>query len=154
MDALQLWFSFRGRASRAQYWLVVISNFVLMVAGIVLVAHAVAPASAEAGLIAMVIWAGVLIVSSLAISAKRLRDFDFSAWWLVAMAAAFAAIGLVEGFLSIGGHAAPARLTTAVGNVLTLIVMLVLGSIPGTRGPNRFGPEPAALMHGSVGRHA
>lgn len=154
MDALLLWFSFRGRAGRAQYWLVVSSNFLLMVVGVILVAQVIAPASAEAGLIAMLIWAGALIVSDLAVSAKRLHDFDVSAWWLVAMGGVFAAIGLVEGILAIGGQTASARLTTGVGHVLTLVVVVVLGSVPGSRGPNRFGDKPPPLVHRSLGRAA
>ncbi|MFL6697641.1 MAG: DUF805 domain-containing protein [Vitreoscilla sp.] len=51
----------------------------------------------------------------IAVSAKRQHDFDFSAWWALI-------------------HFIP-----AVGS---LILLVVNGVVPGTRGPNRFGPDP------------
>jgi len=51
----------------------------------------------------------------IAVSAKRQHDFDFSAWW--------ALIHFVPG-------------------VGSLVLLLVDGSVPGTPGPNRFGPRP------------
>ncbi len=50
-----------------------------------------------------------------AISAKRQHDFDFSAWWALV-------------------HFVP-----AVGS---LLLIAVDGSVPGTRGANRFGVDP------------
>jgi len=51
----------------------------------------------------------------IAVSAKRQHDFDFSAWW--------ALIHFIPG-------------------VGSLVLLLVDGSVPGTPGPNRFGPRP------------
>ena len=50
-----------------------------------------------------------------AVSAKRQHDFNFSAWWALI-------------------HFLP-----AVGSI---VLLLVDGLMPGTRGPNRFGPDP------------
>ena len=55
----------------------------------------------------------------IAVSAKRQHDFDFSAWWALI-------------------HFIP-----AVGS---LLLLLVDGSLPGTRGPNRFGPDPREAL--------
>ena len=55
----------------------------------------------------------------IAVSAKRQHDFDFSAWWALI-------------------HFVP-----AVGS---LLLLLVDGSLPGTRGPNRFGPDPREAL--------
>lgn len=55
----------------------------------------------------------------IAVSVKRQHDFDFSAWWALI-------------------HFIP-----AVGS---LILLLVDGSLPGTRGPNRFGPDPREAL--------
>jgi uncharacterized membrane protein YhaH (DUF805 family) len=58
----------------------------------------------------------------IAVSAKRLHDFNFSAWWLL--------VNL-----------------TGIG----LLVMLVIGCVPGTRGANRFGVDPReALAHARI----
>ena len=55
----------------------------------------------------------------IAVSAKRQHDFDFSAWWALI-------------------HFVP-----AVGS---LLLLLVDGSVPGTRGANRFGPDPREAL--------
>ena len=52
----------------------------------------------------------------IAVSAKRQHDFGFSAWWALI-------------------HFIP-----VVGSLLLLVVD---GSVPGTPGPNRFGPSPS-----------
>jgi uncharacterized membrane protein YhaH (DUF805 family) len=54
-----------------------------------------------------------------AISAKRQHDYDFSAWWALT-------------------HFVP-----VVGSVL---LVAVNGSVPGTPGPNRFGPDPREAL--------
>ena len=53
----------------------------------------------------------------IAVSAKRQHDFDFSAWW--------ALIHFIPG-------------------VGSLVLLVVDGSVPGTPGPNRFGPRPSS----------
>ena len=57
----------------------------------------------------------VLIWPLLVISAKRIHDFGHSGWWVLL-------------------HFVP-----VVGS---LAVIAVLGSVPGTHGANRFGPDP------------
>jgi len=59
----------------------------------------------------------VLLWPLIAVSAKRQHDFNFSAWWALI-------------------HFVP-----AVGSILLL---LADGIVPGTPGPNRFGPDPRA----------
>jgi uncharacterized membrane protein YhaH (DUF805 family) len=56
----------------------------------------------------------------IAVSAKRQHDFNFSAWWALI-------------------HFIP-----AVGS---LILLLANGVMPGTHGPNRFGPDPRAALN-------
>ena len=55
----------------------------------------------------------------IAVSAKRQHDFNFSAWWALI-------------------HFIP-----AVGS---LILLLADGAMPGTHGPNRFGPDPREAL--------
>lgn len=56
------------------------------------------------------------LLPSICVGGRRLHDRDMSAWWLL--------IGLVP--------------------VLGTIALLVLFALPGTPGPNRFGPDPLA----------
>lgn len=63
-----------------------------------------------------------VIIPSLAVSFRRLHDTDRSAWWLL--------ISLIPG---IGG-----------------LVLLVFCLLPGTNGPNKFGPDPKASPTGDT----
>jgi len=60
----------------------------------------------------------LLLWPLIAVSAKRQHDFNFSAWWALI-------------------HFVP-----AVGSI---VLLLVDGLMPGTHGPNRFGPDPREL---------
>ena len=62
----------------------------------------------------------VLLWPLMAVSAKRQHDFNFSAWWALI-------------------HFIP-----AVGS---LVLLLVDGLMPGTQGPNRFGPDPRTALN-------
>ena len=55
----------------------------------------------------------------IAVSAKRQHDFDFSAWW-----------ALIH-FIPVFG---------------SLVLLLADGIVPGTHGPNRFGPDPREAL--------
>jgi uncharacterized membrane protein YhaH (DUF805 family) len=64
--------------------------------------------------LAIVVAALALIVPSLAVSFRRLHDTDRSAWWLLLVCIP----------------------------IIGVIVVLVFMVLPGTVGPNRFGPDP------------
>ena len=57
----------------------------------------------------------VLLLPGLAVSARRLHDLDRTAWWLLLI---FTGIGI--------------------------ILLIIWDCMRGTRGPNRFGPDPLA----------
>lgn len=78
IDAFRNYVNFKGRATRKQYWMFVLFNFIAsVVLGIII--GAVVPALAFLGPIYNL---GVLL-PSLAIGARRLHDTDRSAWWLL-----------------------------------------------------------------------
>lgn len=60
---------------------------------------------------------------------RRIRDTDHSGWWVLVLLL----LPLVLG---------------AVGGLVSLLGMVALFFVPGTRGPNRFGPDP----HGFASR--
>lgn len=62
-----------------------------------------------------------IIVPSIAVSIRRLHDRDMSGWWYLGLTLA--------GLIPIIGF-------------LASIALLVLMALPGTPGPNRFGPDP------------
>jgi len=105
---------FDGRIGRQVYWL---SNILLVAVLALFVRPVVDPqtnqVSVELGAVGAVGAVALLLalVSSLAVGAKRLHDFGAS--------------GLFAGLL--------------VVPLLSLIVTVVIGVVPGTRGPNRYG---------------
>lgn len=132
------WFflSFRGRLSRQEFWL----GYIGCIAILAVLKRALpalllprGPIYYSAGaepkfllILPAVIALFIVIWPLTAIFAKRLHDFNASGWWLVAMAA-LPPISKMTGM----------NLT-----ILHLVVVAVLGLIPGVRGSNRFGVDP------------
>ena len=109
----KLYFRVRGRIPRHTFWLHGVLSLLLM-AIVVNVLLSIANVDNDtSGKLVNLLFAWPCI----AVSAKRLHDFNFSAWWLL--------VNL-----------------TGIG----LLVMLVAGCVPGTRGPNRFGVDPLEAL--------
>lgn len=130
------YFDFSGRSRRMEYWMFtlfcVIVAFVmiaLMLAGGLSIASFVTPEAAQMSLGPMVfLGAGLLglfwlgtIIPSIAVVVRRLHDRDMSGWWY---------LGIVV-----------ASMIPLIG-VIASIAFIVLMLLPGTPGPNRFGPDP------------
>jgi uncharacterized membrane protein YhaH (DUF805 family) len=121
MDIPNLLFSFQGRIRRLHYWLAAISvGVVVAVIGSVLMPMSGlaqgAPNPIFVGLLGIVYIVDIYV--GLALGAKRAHDRDKSAWFL--------AIGLIP----------------LIGAIWLLVE---LGFLDGTPGPNRFGPSPKGL---------
>jgi uncharacterized membrane protein YhaH (DUF805 family) len=131
---VHLWFGFAGRINRAKYWLVVLVNIGVVVAASII--------SAVLGLTLAYVAATVVflvaVASSLAIAAKRLHDRDKSAWWIlvfVVLPSVISGIGQLFG--------APVMFVTSLISFgISIWAFVELGCLRGTRGPNRFGPDP------------
>lgn len=114
---LKKYADFTGRARRKEYWM-----FALLYLGLAIAATVIdimlGMNQMVAGLygpVTLLLALGFL-VPSIAVGARRLHDTDRSGWWLL--------IGLVP---FVGG-----------------IILLVFFVIEGTRGSNKFGPDPKA----------
>ena len=107
---------FDGRASRSEYWLFVLVQWVLLVGVVAGLAAALPHERASAPFMVMGV-ATVLItllLPSLAVTSRRLHDSGLSfAWWLISF------IPVIGGFVN--------------------LVLMCLG---GTRGGNQYGPDP------------
>jgi uncharacterized membrane protein YhaH (DUF805 family) len=95
--------------------------------------------------------AGLVVVAVLAAPAagliiKRLHDIGWSGWWL----APIAAPEIVNSLALMSGAAGTTLQPTGLGEVLAVaavvgaVALLPVALWPGTKGPNRFGPEPTA----------
>ena len=83
------------------------------------------PAGVKSMLVGIVIVTTIFCnVFAIPVSVRRLHDFDLSGWWYLAF------------FLPSFIPDAPIR------SVASIALLLILGGIDGTCGPNRFGPDP------------
>ena len=132
------YFDFQGRSRRMEYWSFALLLFVvyvvllgiMMAGGFSLAALSGDPAAAASATMGPVfcIGAGLLglfglaiIIPSIAVVVRRLHDRDMSGWWYLGM--------IVAAMIPFVGFIAS-------------IAFLVLMFLPGTPGPNRFGPDP------------
>lgn len=117
MDWKYLLTSFDGRINRAKFWAgVVVMIIVNIIANLLDMMLGLDIANSGSGIFSIV--AGIAsIYIALAIYAKRWHDRDKSGWWSL--------IALVP---IIGG----------------IWILVELGILEGTRGANRFGPDPLA----------
>jgi uncharacterized membrane protein YhaH (DUF805 family) len=167
MDYVWFLFRFDGRISRTQYWLATLAILCCMILVLVsLVKLAIAldirgsfsiylvgisasirlvdgdqPPTSWFFQIVMAPITCVFAWSYAAVSIKRLHDRNKSGWWIVPF---IIAPGLYSHFCNLLGasDAAPfIGLAMLIALIWGFVEMCLLG---GTRGPNRFGPDPLA----------
>ena len=118
MTLLQLYVGLRGRIPRRTYWLHGVLS--LLLAGIVVnILLDIANVDNDTAPVKLVNL--VFLWPLIAVSVKRQHDFNFSGWWV-----------LLQFF--------------PVPGIGSLILLAVDGSMPGTHGPNRFGPDPREAL--------
>ena len=116
MRPLTKYADFSDRAPRAEYWWFYLLTIVAyIVSTIVDSVIGTGAALGPYGILSMVVMLGLLI-PSLAAGVRRLHDTDRSGWWLLIV------------------------LIPLVG----VIVLLIFFVLEGTKGDNRFGPDPYA----------
>jgi uncharacterized membrane protein YhaH (DUF805 family) len=139
---LKRYSDFSGRSRRMEYWMFQVFNaLVLLAIGLIfgLLGYATGAfnsGSSEPPVFLMVIggililaWLAVFLVPSIAVTVRRLHDRDMSGWWYLG--------AVVVGIIPFIGYIASIGFT-------------VLMFLPGTPGPNRFGPDPKDPTSASV----
>jgi uncharacterized membrane protein YhaH (DUF805 family) len=122
LKVLKQYFDFSGRARRKEYWMFVLFNIIVsFVLGIVDGATGMMMAEGSVGMLGSVYTLAILI-PSIAVGARRLHDIGRSGWWML--------IALIP--------------------VIGVIVLIVWYATEGTRGDNRFGPDPKTDEGGAV----
>jgi uncharacterized membrane protein YhaH (DUF805 family) len=83
-----------------------------------------------------------VLLPGLAVAVRRLHDTNRSGWWMLALlGVAVAAIAAIAGVLF--GAVSLTLVFVLFGvYLLVAVVLLVFMCLDGTRGPNRFGPDP------------
>ena len=134
---LRRYAEFSGRSRRMEYWMftlfIVIVMAVLgalMAAGGLLAVMEAESAGATpeppgplfwVGLVPLMLFFLAIIVPGIAVAVRRFHDRDMSGWWYL-------------GFIVLGA-------IPYIGFIAS-IASLVIMCLPGTPGPNRFGPDP------------
>lgn len=123
----------KGRAPRAEFWWWVLFTIgVALIAGLIDLSFGVDPYTNLPNsqiLSALAILA--LTGMSVSVTSRRLHDAALSGW-IAAVPAAASLLGLAFG---LGG---------IVFSLIGMLAVLVIGLLPGTPGPNPYGPDPKA----------
>lgn len=133
---------FRGRAARSEFWWFTL--FVFLVNCAVGIASTFFPSTLENFVSLLLSLA--LLLPNLGVAARRLHDRNLSGWWqtlpllLSLLALAVLALEIASDLWMVVG-----LLSAAAG--VWFLVMLIL---PGTPGPNRFGPDPLERSLGAA----
>ena len=152
MRAADFLFGFKGRLSRAAYWLYYLCATAAAAPLVYVVYVLVRPAPGKpialdvrTALLALpaVILGGLFLYSAFAITVKRLHDRDKSAWWLMTF---WLAPALFQGTSHVVGKARAEWVLIAVlhviGSILSTWGLIELGFRRGTKGANQYGPDP------------
>jgi uncharacterized membrane protein YhaH (DUF805 family) len=122
---------FSGRAVRSEYWYW--SLFVSIVAlAALLIDHTFFPKRRDPF---ENIWSVVTFLPGLGVSIRRLHDLDRSGWWMLLPCVL---VLLLPAFAWFTGWWIP----TVVLIVIGIVALVYWFCLPGTPGPNRFGPDP------------
>ena len=117
---LKRYVDFSGRSRRKEYWFFALFSLILyFVVGLIFGARVtevdpVNPAGGILGSLALPLVALVLFLPSLGVTVRRFHDQDKSGWLVL--------LGLIP---FVGG-----------------LIVMVMMCLEGTRGPNRYGPDP------------
>lgn len=92
------------------------------------------------------IWGLALLIPNLAVAVRRVHDVGRSGWWVFALFAVYMIMNIVAGVTLAGAVSSPVPILVLL---LLLVVLVILSLIlfifcvlPGTPGPNRYGPDP------------
>jgi uncharacterized membrane protein YhaH (DUF805 family) len=123
-------FSFSGRIGRIRYMaysmgMMLLFSFIAGILGAAMAPIMSDPSGEAAGVVSgllMIVVYAFIVVASFVLAIRRLNDFDASGWWSLLLF-----VPLVNGIFG-----------------------LALWFVPGTKGGNRFGPEPPPNTGGAI----
>ena len=155
MKLQKILFSFEGRIGRGTYWLAILA---LIVAVLVLTFAPFFLNSEEAAVLLVALTSQFIWLLSLwlilAVGAKRLHDRNKNGWWLLAFW--LLPVALLVGGFSIVFFDDPRTGQSgdfSAGSILifaslppALWGIVELGILPGTKGPNQYGADPAQQL--------
>ena len=149
MDWTTLLFSFNGRINRAKYWLAVLIYMVVwttFIAGSLIWLGGLnfenLLSLAGAGLMIWLIGLILLLVgtwSGFAVGIKRLHDRDKSGWWILLF---WLGPSILGGWQTVTPDLGGGFIFSLAATAIAIWAFVELGCLPGTPGPNQYGPDP------------
>lgn len=168
---LRRYADFSGRSRRTEFWMWVLFQFLIgfvfiilmmLLGGAALMSGDVGGAMAAGGIVVILYVLYILVglaffIPNLAVTIRRLHDTDRSGWWimlfwgpyLVMLASTF----LIGASAASGGDGMAGGALGLIASLALLVgalVLLVFMFLEGTRGPNKYGPDPKGQDTGQV----
>jgi uncharacterized membrane protein YhaH (DUF805 family) len=160
---LKRYAEFSGRSRRMEFWMFTLFQIILWCVFVVLAMTVLGSALMAGGsgsvggimaaggsamiLLAVgVIVALALFIPGLAVAMRRLHDTDRSGWWVGGYLLLVVASNIVRASTGSGGISMILSLVTLI-YAITLIVFYCLD---GTKGPNKYGPDPKGQVDAEV----
>lgn len=140
-DAVKMFFTrytdFQGRSRRSEYWWVALFNVIIAFVAVILLLTlgGLNPESGEMGPLGFLIigllglYGLAVIIPGIALFVRRLHDINQTGWIYLGL--------FIAGFIPFIG-------------LLASIAQIVIACIPGTVGPNKYGPDPKNPGAGSA----
>jgi uncharacterized membrane protein YhaH (DUF805 family) len=135
---------FSGRAARPEYWWFNVGTMIVSIP-VGIIDRLLGDTGVLSGAYNV-----SLLLPLVGVTARRLHDTDRSAWWLLLVLVPFFSAGFIAAFASrLYGADSDAfspigalMILAAVALVVFAVLLLVFMVLPGTRGPNHYGPDP------------
>jgi uncharacterized membrane protein YhaH (DUF805 family) len=149
MDWTRLLFSFSGRINRGKYWLAVLIYMAVWTTFIAVSLVWLGGLNIDnflslAGAGLMIWFIGLILLlletwSGLAVGVKRLHDRDKSGWWILLF---WLGPGILVSWQTAAPDLGSGFILALAAGALGIWAFVELGCLPGTPGPNQYGPDP------------
>lgn len=139
---ISLLFGYDDRIGRVQYWAGLAAAWLIVIGLVAVVEDAVAGTGDIGRYVAFMVIVGTFIWIHSAVTIKRLHDRDRSALWYLIYGIAPPGLFIAATYFYTTGSFVLATIPYVLSFVGLFWVIIELGCLRGTAGPNRFGPAP------------
>lgn len=159
---------FSGRSRRMEFWMWVLLQiivyfvfWILMFAvggSAIMSGDPTALAAGTGGIMIIgllyLVYALAALIPNIAVSVRRLHDTNRTGWWILAplvpYVVMFLAMGMVASSPDMAGVAGILVMVSGIAVLVLAVVLLVFYLLEGTKGPNKYGPDPKGQDTGQV----
>lgn len=170
---LRRYADFSGRSRRMEFWMWVLFQFIIGIAFLMVIMAVGGAAMLSGDPTQLMAMGGIVLVlyllnfllmlaffiPNLAVTVRRLHDTNRSGWWIMLFWGPYLVM-MLSAFVIGAGAATNNQDGAMAGGLLYLLasivflagclVLLVFMFLEGTRGPNRYGPDPKGADTGQV----